>query len=158
MRPSAARLGDADWPSPRRLKVTAVDAESGAFHVFDGSDGVSLRDAVAASCAVPGVYPPVPIGGRSYIDGGARSGTNADLAADCERVLALAPMDRSIGPMKNVKQPLPDTPALVISPDHIARESFGTNVLDTAARVASAQAGHAQAARVLDAVRAHWLG
>ncbi len=153
----SARLGDADWPNPRRLKVTAVDAKSGAFRVFDGSDGVSLRDAVSASCAVPGVYPPVPIEGRSYIDGGARSGTNADLAKDCARVLALAPMDRSVGPMKNVEQSLPDTPTMVIAPDEIARASFGKNVLDTSTRVASAKAGHAQAARIVDAVREFWV-
>jgi NTE family protein len=150
------RLGDATWPDDGRLKVTAVDANTGVLRVFDGSDDVSLLDAVAASCAVPGVYPPVPIEGRSYIDGGARSGTNADLAAGCERVLALAPMDRSLGPMKGVKRALPDTPTLVISPDPTARASFGKNVLDTAARVSSARAGHAQAARVLAAVREHW--
>ena len=42
---------------------------------------MSLEDAVNASCAVPCVYPPIPIGGRTYVDGGARSGANADLAA-----------------------------------------------------------------------------
>ena len=152
----SARLGDATWPEPGRLLVTAVDVETGVLRVFDGSDGVSLRDAVAASCAVPGVYPPVPIEGRTYIDGGARSGTNADLAAGCDVVLAIAPMDRSVGPMKNVEQSLPDTPKLVIGPDHAARAAIGKNVLDTAARVASARAGHAQASRVADDVRALW--
>jgi NTE family protein len=150
------RLGDAHWPDPGRLLVTAIDAETGALRVFDGSDGVSLRDAVAASCAVPGIYPPVPIEGRSYIDGGARSGANADLAAHCERVLALAPLDRSVGPMRSVAQQLVGTPTLVVSPDETARASFGRNVLDPAARVASGRAGHAQAARVVDAVREHW--
>ena len=150
------RLGDADWPVPGRLLVTAVDAESGALRVFDGSDGVSLRDAVAASCAVPGVYPPVPIGGRTYIDGGARSGANADLAAGCARVLALAPMDRSVGPMRSIRQQLDGTPVLVLSPDEGSRQAIGPNVLDVAARVASARAGYAQAAAVADDVRAHW--
>ncbi|MGO8728014.1 MAG: patatin-like phospholipase family protein [Streptosporangiaceae bacterium] len=37
-----------------------------------------LVDAVAASCAVPGVWPPVTIGGRRYVDGGVRSSDNAD--------------------------------------------------------------------------------
>ncbi len=151
------RLNDATWAEAGRLKVTAVDARSGQFRVFDGTDGVSLLHAVAASCAVPGVYPPVPIEGRSYIDGGARSGTNADLAKGCDRVLALAPLDRSIGPMKNVKQLLPDTPTLVISPDEAARASIGKNVLDTAARVASAEAGHAQAGRIVDSVKQFWV-
>lgn len=150
------RLGDADWPGPGRLLVTAVDGETGALRVFDGSDGVTLRDAVAASCAVPGVYPPVPIGGRSYIDGGARSGANADLAAGCSRVVALAPMDRSFGPLRSIGQQLDGTPALVVSPDEAARRAIGRNVLDVAARVASARAGFAQAASVAEDVRAHW--
>ncbi len=150
------RLGDADWPTPGALLVTAVDVETGALRVFDGSDGVSLRDAVAASCAVPGVYPPVPIDGRSYIDGGARSGANADLAAGCARVLALAPTDRSIGPMRSITQQLDGRPVVVISPDGAARQAIGPNVLDVAARVASARAGYAQAGRVLSAVRDHW--
>lgn len=154
----AERLGDADWPDPGRLLVTAVDVETGALRVFDGSDGVSLRDAVAASCAVPGVYPPVPLAGRTYIDGGARTGGNADLVAHCDRVVALMPLDRSVGPIRSAEQQLADTASLVIGPDPTARSSMGSNVLDVAARVASARAGHAQAARVEDAVRELWEG
>ena len=60
---------------------------TGELVVFDRESGVELVDAVAASCAVPGVWPPATVAGRRYIDGGARSGTNADLAAGAERVL-----------------------------------------------------------------------
>ena len=42
-----------------------------------GSSGVDLVDAVAASCAVPGIWPPVTIGGARYIDGGIWSLTNS---------------------------------------------------------------------------------
>ena len=49
--------------------LTAVDAETGEFQRFDRDSGVPLLQAVAASCAVPGVYPPVTIDGRRYIDG-----------------------------------------------------------------------------------------
>ena len=45
---------------------------------------VSLEDAVNASCAVPTVYPPIPVGGRVLVDGGVRSGANADLAGELE--------------------------------------------------------------------------
>ena len=51
----------------------------------------ALLAAVGASCAVPGVYPPVTIDGRRYIDGGMRSPANADLAQDYDRVVVLAP-------------------------------------------------------------------
>src|SRR3954453_3136107 len=41
------------WPQ-RRLLIAAVDAGTGALAVFTRDSGVALRDAVAASCAVPG--------------------------------------------------------------------------------------------------------
>ena len=71
--------------------MTAVDAHSGALTVFTKESGVDLADAVAASCAVPGVWPPVTIGGHRYVDGGVRLGSNADLAVGCERVLVITP-------------------------------------------------------------------
>jgi NTE family protein len=76
------------WPAP--LVTTAVDAESGAFRTFDAGSGVPLVAAVAASCAIPGVFPPVTVGGRRYIDGGVRSGTCADLAAGHDLVVLVA--------------------------------------------------------------------
>ncbi|MEU4638703.1 patatin-like phospholipase family protein, partial [Micromonospora chalcea] len=94
----AARLPSSDWPAARLL-VTAVDAASGEFVVFDADSGASLVDAVGASCAVPGVWPPVTIGDRRFVDGGVRSPVNADLAAGCERVVVLAPTRAAVGPM-----------------------------------------------------------
>jgi NTE family protein len=76
------------WPAP--LVTTAVDAETGAFRTFDAKSGVPLVSAVAASCAIPGVFPPVAIDGRRYIDGGVRSGTCADLAAGYDLVVLVA--------------------------------------------------------------------
>lgn len=77
------RLPSAEWPE-RRLLIASVDALTGELKVFDRSSGVPLPDAVAASCAVPLVWPPITIDGRRYIDGGVRSATNADLAAGCD--------------------------------------------------------------------------
>lgn len=78
------------WPE-QRLLVTAVDAQTGTSVVFDGSGEVPLERAVAASCAVPGIFPAVEIAGRRYVDGGLRSIANVDLAAGHARVLVLAP-------------------------------------------------------------------
>ena len=75
-----ARLPASVWPA-RALKVTAVDARTGEFVVFDSAGDASLVDAVGASCAVPGVWPPVTIGERRFMDGGMRTVANADLAA-----------------------------------------------------------------------------
>ena len=58
------------------------------------TSGVGLVDAVAASCAVPGVWPPVTIGDRRYIDGGVRSTINADLAEGHDQVVVLTPVHR----------------------------------------------------------------
>ncbi|HEY2193239.1 MAG TPA: patatin-like phospholipase family protein [Actinomycetospora sp.] len=68
----SARLPVHEWPHVP-LRITAVDAHTGEVAVFDGHTGVALDDAVTASCAVPGVWPVVPIGDRVYIDGGVAS-------------------------------------------------------------------------------------
>src|SRR6266540_4264052 len=60
IRTVAALLPTDRWPRP--LVTTAVDAETGAFRTFDAASGVPLVAAVAASCAIPGVFPPVTDG------------------------------------------------------------------------------------------------
>lgn len=150
------RLPIQEWGPGGRLQVTAVDVETGALRVFDGTDGVTLVEAVAASCAVPGVYPPVPIQGRSYVDGGARSGSNADLLTDCDRVLAFTPVDRAVGPMRTAGELLGGVPHLVVSPDAASVAAIGKNVLDPARRAASARAGRDQAAAVAPLAREIW--
>ena len=72
------RLGTTVFPPT--LHVVAVDAVSGERVTFGAADGVPLERAVAASRAIPGLVPPIPIAGRSYIDGAVGSSTNADLA------------------------------------------------------------------------------
>lgn len=85
-------LGDhGQWPE-RPLQITAVDAQSGEFMVFDRHAGAPLHAAVAASCTVPGLFPPVSIGGRRYIDGGVHSTSNAHLAQGYGSVVILAPL------------------------------------------------------------------
>jgi NTE family protein len=151
-----SRLPSAEWPE-RDLRVTVVDARSGEFRVITSRDRVPLVDAVAASCAVPGVYPPIPIGDRTYIDGGFRSSTNADLASGCAKIVVLAPMSRAVGPLKSPQQQLAELGAsIVITPDPASRAAIGNNVLDPAARRGAAQAGRAQAAAVAEQVRAVW--
>lgn len=155
------RMGERSWPD-RRLIVTAVDAESGEARNFDRDSGVSLSDAVGASCAVPLVWPPITIGGRRYIDGGVRSIANADLAAGCETVVVLAPIRMALRRSGRIDRQLaslgPQVRSIVVSPDANARKAIGRNVLDPARRVASARAGHEQATDVAEAVNAVWSG
>ncbi|WP_091056953.1 patatin-like phospholipase family protein [Micromonospora humi] len=156
----AARLPSSQWPAARLL-VTAVDAASGEFVVFDADAGVPLVDAVGASCAVPGVWPPVTIGARRYVDGGVRSPVNADLAAGYGQVVVLAPTVAAVGPAPRLPAQVAalreaGARVAVVSPDRAARTAIGRNVLDPARRAASARAGFAQAAAVADEVAAVW--
>ncbi|MFI2713466.1 patatin-like phospholipase family protein [Micromonospora sp. NPDC018662] len=156
----AARLPVRRWPA-RRLLVTAVDAVSGEFVVFDAGSGVSLVDAVGASCAVPGVWPPVTVGGRRFVDGGVRSPVNADLAAGAERVVVLAPTSAAVGPMPRLSAQVAalrsaGARVAVVVPDRAARAAIGRNVLDPTRRAASARAGFAQAEAVADEVTRVW--
>ncbi|MEU4428985.1 patatin-like phospholipase family protein, partial [Actinoplanes sp. NPDC024001] len=142
----ARRIGDAGWPATRLL-ITAVEAETGEVRVFDASSGVSLLDAVAASCAVPLTWPPVTIGGRRYIDGGVRSVANADLAVGCDRVVVLAPVTQSARPSGRPGAQVAALGAgvrgVVVSPDAAARRAIGRNPLDPARRRPAAEAGRA---------------
>lgn len=151
------RLTTTTWPD-RELVITAVDVATGELVAFRPDSGVDLEDAVNASCAVPCVYPPIPIGARTYVDGGMRSGANADLAEGCDVVVALTPSDRSVGPIRSATQQLTDLGVahLVISPDATSLKAIGKNVLDPAARPASARAGHAQAQASVERVRRVW--
>ncbi|HEX7442621.1 MAG TPA: patatin-like phospholipase family protein [Acidimicrobiales bacterium] len=138
----AARLDGLDWAGDR-VSVVAVEAATGRRRVFDGTSGVDVVDAVAASCAVPGVWPPVTIDGARYVDGGIWSITNSDLAPGCTRVVVLAPIpDQS---MHAELAGLGDGVAtVVVTPDDASRAAFGTDVLDPAVREPSARAGLAQ--------------
>ncbi|MEJ8280611.1 patatin-like phospholipase family protein [Pseudonocardia spirodelae] len=155
-----SRLGDARWPADRDLWVTAVDAHTGDFRVLTRDDGVDVATAVAASCAVPGVWPPVTVGPTRLVDGGVRSMANADLAAGYGRVVVLAPLSGGLGGAASPRVQAEALGALarvaLVEPDRRARRAFGRNPLDPAHRAASARAGRAQAVDVVARVARVW--
>jgi NTE family protein len=62
---------------PKPLGVVATDLQSGEMLLFrTGNTGMAVR----ASSAVPGVFQPVEIGGRDYVDGGLTSPVPAQSA------------------------------------------------------------------------------
>ena len=136
------RLVAHEWPG-RPLLVPVVDAATGDRRVLDRCSGVDLVDAVAASCAVPGVWPPVTFDGARWIDGGVWSLTNADLASGHDRVLVLAPI---VDPVLNAEAAGlgPGAAVEVVCPDAASLEAFGVDVLDPTNREPSARAGLAQ--------------
>ena len=153
----AQRIGTDAWPAVP-LRIAAVAAKSGEFKVFDAASGVSLIDAVAASCAVPMVWPPATVNGVRYMDGGARSVANVDLAQGSDRVVVIAPITASArrsGKPQSQAAAL-GVPHAVIAPTDAALTAIGRNPLDPARRAPSAKAGYAQAAEVADQIRAVW--
>jgi NTE family protein len=155
----AARLPVPDWPD-RLLLLPAIDALTGELTVFSRDSGVALVDAVAASCAVPGIWPPVTINGRRYIDGGVRSATNADLAAGHDRILIITPADPDqpapFGQLDEEIERLKPGRAHVIYADAGSVAAFGTNPLSPATRPPAARAGRAVGQAHAPAVAALW--
>lgn len=93
-----------------RLRVCAVDMDSGRRVVFGSATAphATVGEAVAASCAVPGIFQPVRIGDRRYVDGGAWTLTNADAAGMRvgDRVLILEPTAAVEGAEANSAMPM----------------------------------------------------
>jgi NTE family protein len=73
-----------DWPDHPGYWAVSADYRNGHRTVFGREDApvrATVGEAVAASCAIPGFYHPVCIGGRRYVDGGVCSLSNLDLLA-----------------------------------------------------------------------------
>jgi NTE family protein len=91
----------AGWPTGDRLWIVATDFETGDRVAFGrpGSTAADLASAVAASCAIPGFYRPVRVGGRRYVDGGVHTGANLDLVAGegLDIVICLNPLSSRPG-------------------------------------------------------------
>jgi NTE family protein len=141
-------LESATWPD--RYVCTAVDATDGTFVVWDKGSGVSLHLAVASSCAVPGIFPPITINGRRYMDGGMRSSTNADLALGYDRVVVVLVVPGIPGAVdalrKRIEPELEELRAAgsvveLIVPDAAVLEASGPNLLDPSRRAVIVEAG-----------------
>lgn len=151
----AHRLPSHDWPD-RELRVTAIDVATGELTVFDRDSGVDLVDAVAASCAVPGAWPPVTIGDRHYMDGGVASSVNLVVAADCDTAVVLvpsgvdAPSPFGAGPAAEISA-FPGA-AFAVFADADSLAAFGPNALDPGCRIPSAVAGREQGRREAAAI------
>ncbi|HVY88965.1 MAG TPA: patatin-like phospholipase family protein [Hyphomonadaceae bacterium] len=148
---------------PEKFGCTSVDTASGEFHIWRKADGVELPRGVASSCSVPGIYPPVTIKGRRWMDGGMRAGVNIDKAEGYKRVLALA-----VVPAIAVSTYMPkierESKAVreaggqveVIVPDTASQEVFGVNLMDASRRAEITEAGLAQGRREAERLITFW--
>ncbi len=155
-----------------RLLISAVDAATGRRVMFGASEepAATVAEAVLASCAIPGVFAPVRIGGREYVDGGAWSPTNMDAApvGRGDRVLCLNPTGSlrpsrgapagAIGPLSRGAAAgealaLRHRGAKVrtINPDAASAKAMGINLMSRSRRSAVIAAGHAQGLRLAGA-------
>jgi len=157
--------GERPWPEP--FACTAVDAESGAFRMWAHGDAIPLAKGVASSCSVPGIYPPIAIAGRQWIDGGMRSSTSADLAAGHKRVLIVAviaggendPRLALLGNrMERERAAIAEAGGAseLIAPDEASRAVFGVNLMNAARRAEIAEAGIAQGRREAERLFNFW--
>ena len=93
--------GGSRWIDERPFLAVAVALGNGNRVAFgaEGAPATDLGRALAASWAVPGCYPPVRIGGRRFIDGGAASTASVDILAehhsDLDEIVVIAPMASS---------------------------------------------------------------
>ena len=144
-----SRLPSHEWPE-RAIKLVAVEASTGETAVFDRDSRVGLVDAVAASSAVPGIWPPVTIGALRYVDGGVRSADNADLAVGWSEIVIVSPLGFDsplpLLPLREVVATLRESGSAVtvLTPDAASAAAIGANPLDPGTRTPAAQAGLAQ--------------
>lgn len=158
-------LADEDIAWDGRLRVAAVELETGRRVMFGapGAPPASVSAAVQASCAIPGVFRPVRVAGRSYVDGGAWSPTNMD-AAEVRRgtrVLCLNPtgslplasnalagmlgrMSRGLAAAEALTLKRRGATVTTISPDAPTAALMGANLMDPSRRALVIASGLAQ--------------
>ena len=156
-------IGDlfVDWPA-KPMWICTVRLDDGVRVVFGRDATTSVRDAVTASCAIPGYFAPVVIDGRRHVDGGMWSIHNLDLVAGLglDLVVVSAPMSTAdpLAAERGTLVRLPvrrrldreadqvraaGTPVLVIQPDSRLRAVMGTSTMRLSRRAPVAQATRA---------------
>jgi NTE family protein len=166
-----ARTGGAcgvvDWPATDYVAVV-VDVESGAHRGIDRSAGVALAEAIAASCAIPGMFPPIAFDGRRWMDGGVRSGTSADLVLDrgATHTLIVAPMCARVGEIGPVSERAMRWEMEVleaagrwveaVTPGAREAEIMGSDLMNPAGIAAAQEAGFEQGRRLARSRAGEW--
>jgi NTE family protein len=166
-----SEVADAAWPAS--FRCTAVDVLTGALQVWEQSSGVPLARAVASSCSVPGIFPPITIGGARYMDGGMRSPLNADLAAGHDAVIIVSCLPLALPP--GLTDPMFDAMSGQLEaelgavrysggtvevvgpgPEFLDLSGWGANLMNPALAADAYQAGLRQAAVEAERLRSGW--
>jgi len=166
-----AEVQDAAWPAS--FRCTAVDVLTGALQVWEQSSGVPLPRAVASSCSVPGIFPPITIGGARYMDGGMRTPLNADLAAGHDAVIVVSCLALALP--AGVSDPMFEATSRQLEaelsavrdsgaalevvgpgPEFLDISGWGANLMNPALAADAYQAGLRQAAVEAERLRSVW--
>lgn len=148
-------VGTPEWPESR-LWITAVDIDSGDRVAWDRDSGIALLTAIASSCCITMFCPPVMINGRRYVDGGAVSPTNADLAEGAQRLVVIDPIAHLYprGSLEGEIATVSPDLVVTIGPNAAAQAAYGSNMLDNATWQPAYQTGADQAGEVVEQLRA----
>ncbi|WP_345701144.1 patatin-like phospholipase family protein [Kitasatospora terrestris] len=152
-----AMVGTDAWPD-RPLLVPATDAETGEQVVLDRTSGAPLASAVAAGTAFPGIYPPITVDGRRYLDGALHSATNARLAAGARTLVVVDPQAH-LFPRTLLDRELALAAAhtaVTVEPDPASLRAFGPDLNDRSAWEPAYHAGLHQAADAAERLRPAW--
>ncbi|MBF6412554.1 patatin-like phospholipase family protein [Nocardia cyriacigeorgica] len=147
-------VGFADWPDAD-LVITAIDTGTGELRPWTRDDVATLPQALASSTAVPGLFPPIPIDGRHYFDGGYRSSINADLAAGADVVVIMEPLAH-VYPRSRADREHGCAREISIVPDTGAIEAFGVDLFSSSALRPAYEAGVRQAAEAAAQLKEVW--
>jgi NTE family protein len=166
-------LRGAEWPEP--FHCTAFSLDSATFAAWDASSGVELERAVASSCTLPGLVPPVTIHGEGWIDGGSRDALNADLAIGYDAVVVVSCMvleppegatpDLLAGLLPGIRDRIDDLRSSgsgveVVEPAEEFAElsGWGHYLMDVSRTAAAFDAGLRQGRVELDRIKRLWSG
>jgi NTE family protein len=166
-----APISGRQWP--RNFWATSVGTSTGRFQVWTAASGVPLERAVAASSALPNVWPPITIGQDRYMDGGVRSTLNADVAAGFSRVLVVScfalgelraanppakPPNRSLwGEIESLRAGGSTVEVVTPSTAFLALTGNGTRMLDNSVVPEAYELGKRQGLDDGSRIRAAWL-
>ncbi|MFD2419094.1 patatin-like phospholipase family protein [Amycolatopsis pigmentata] len=152
------------WPAG--FRCTAVDTDTGDLVVWDQESGVPLLHAVASSCVVPMLFPPVTINGSRYMDGGIVSHVNATAAPPTDVVVVLschplgthgagADLALEARVEAELAQLRENRRLLAIEPD-FGGTGRPANMMDSELAVQAVEVGRRQAKREAATIQAAW--
>lgn len=159
--------GMTSWPQ-RDLRLISVDASSGD-RIVNHSLSAPFNASVAASCAIPGMFPTISVNGVAQMDGGVASGTNADVvhADQPDLVIAIAPICEGTAIFgraaeKSLLRECEELEAagarvLPITPDERDIDALGDNLMDMSRMLGAAEVGYAKGREIAkSAVAEFW--